>query len=659
MKRHFLGIVSIALLPSMAAALDDPLFVDGFDPTIGFRTTRLPDRNDAAPCSGAANAGAQIVRAYVMQTSLVEPTHPFFVLAANRPTLVKVDVTGSGASPQVRVAATNNGNPVGSLCLAGPASLPASVDPNAPSRANSFTATLPAAWMQPGLSLTLTAGTTSRTYDAAALKIGAEPVLSLIGPDLMLFGDTVPTAKAANWEQRYLSILPVSALQYTPLAPIVSGRLPIQPRSDGRNANGVTTTQPAMIATVPPSCTAAQQMAGTCTLYGGFGYISGGRQVSGAILKANGMERYAQAYGTFSANTHGGGGLAGGGVGAGDDYGILFSHEMGHSADMPHWGDAWYGRAAAGETRQHPYAGEFLNGSNQPLGGGFGNTWGYDYASDTFVSPTCAANGKERQEPMQRNPGNGCLPAGIVYDLFSDYSALFAYRFFVGAPAVYSGTLPYPRDPLGNAAATPFSFPTKSGMVVGVVPNGTQPLLKLWDTSAAAYVVQAAPTLSANQLKHWYPQQYNVKVATIWGAFSNTTAAASMIGPPMHYTGNLKKTWNPADTADFADLKSWVSGDAFYFGADLVVRVNYTDSSFRQAVVKVAPRSTDALSTDSHAYWAVNLPDDRTIASIVLYQRPMEVRNPGENRPYNINYTGSTATAANYMSTAIVAANWP
>lgn len=657
MSRFPFVLVLFALLPTAASALDDPMFVDGFDPTIGFRTIRLPDRNDAVACSGAANASAQIARAYVMQTHLVEPTHPFFVLVANRPTLVKVNVTGAGASPQVRVVATNNGNPVGSLCLAGPASLPASVDPGAPSRTNSFTATLPAAWMQPGLSLTFTAGTATRTYSAATLKIGAEPVLSLIGPDFMLFGDTTPTARPADWEQRYLSTLAVSALQYSSLARIVSDRLPIAPRSDGRTGFGVATAQPAMIATTKPSCTPAQATAGTCTLYGGFGAISGARNVSGAFLRANGLERLAQVYGVFSANTHAGGGLAGGGVGAGDDYGLLFNHEMGHSADMPHWGDSWYGRPPSNPDQKHPYAGSLLNGSNQPVGGGFGNTPAYDYTSDSFIAPICAANGNERQEPMQR--GNNCMPPGAVYDWFSDYSALFMYRFFVGAPAVYAGTIPYPRDPLGNAAAAPFSFPAKGGMVVGVAPNAPQPLLKKWDATAGAYVIQAPPALSTNQMKHYYPQQHNVKVVTLWGAYSNATPAASMIGAPVRYVGHVKKTWNPSDAADFADIKSWVSGDAFWWGADLVVRVNYTDSTSRQAVIKADPRTTDPLNGDSYATWAVNLPDDKTIASVVLYRRPMEVRNPGTDTPYNINRTGSTTTAANYMDTATVAANWP
>lgn len=659
MRSSRLCAAALLAVPLAAAALDDPLFRDSFEASMGFRTIRLPDRNDAVACSGAANASAQIARVYVIQTHVLEPTHPFFVLAANRPALLKVDVTGSGAAPQVRVVASAAGSALGSLCLAGPASLPASVDPNAPSRSNSFTVTLPAGWMQAGLALNISAGSAVRTLDAATLKLGPEPILTLLAPDLMLFGDTAPTPKPANWEQQYLSTLPVSAIHYTPVVPIVTNRFPIEPRSDGRTGNGVATAQPALVATTRPSCTAAQQSAGTCTLYGGFGFIQGGRRAVEALMNANGVERFAQTYGTFSLNNHAGGGLAGGGVGAGDDYGLTFNHEMGHSADMPHWGDSWYGRVPAPTgNRQHPYAGEYGTLPGNPTGGGFGNSWAYDYASDSFIAPVCAATGKERQEPMQRS-GSTCLPAGQAYDWYSDYSALFQFRFFVGAAAAYSGSVAYPRDPLGNAAATPFQMPAKGGKVVATLPNSSAPLLKRWDSASGSYVVQAQPALSANQMKHYYPQQYNTRVVTIWGSFSNATPAISTIQPPLHYVGHLKKTWNPSDAADFTDIKSWVSGDAFWWGADLVLRVNYSDGSFRQAVMKAAPRSTDPLSGDSYATWAVNFPDDKTMTGAVLYHRPMEVRNPGDNRPYNLSYSGNTTTAANYLSTATVVANWP
>ncbi|MBL8298165.1 MAG: hypothetical protein JNN30_07460 [Rhodanobacteraceae bacterium] len=656
-KRTAHLFTALLLLSATASAADDPVFGSNFDPNAGFRTFRIPDRNDAAACSGALNASAQIQRVYFAQTHLLETTHPFFVLTANRPVLVKADVTGTGAAPQVQVTATNGAVIVGQLCLSGPATLPASVDAAQQTRADSYTVTLPADWIRPGLELTIRTGNATRTFPATALKIGAEPILTLLAPDIYLFGDTTPSAKPANWQYQYLSTLMISALNVSPLVDFVSERMPIEPRSDGRNGNGVAMAQPAMLATRRPSCTAAEQTAGTCTRYGGYAVLNSVRGVLGALRAANGMDYYAQAYGTLSANQSVGGGLAGGGIGAGDDYGLTFNHEMGHSADMPHWGSSWYGRNDATATQRHPYAGQFGTLPDNPNGGGFGNSWGYDMYNDRFISPICAATGKERQEPMQRS-GSSCAGTGQAYDYFSDYSSLFDFRYMVGAASAYSGTIPYPRDPLGNTAGVPFSFPSKNGNVVIVQPNAVQPLLKKWDATLADYTVQATPALSANLMKHRYAQQYNTRVVLFWGAFSATTPEVNLIGKPQRYTGNLKKTWNPADPTDFSDIKSWVSGDAFWWGADLVLRVNYTDGSQRQAVMKYAPRGTDPLNGSSFAIWGINLPDDKTVASATLYHRPMEVRNPGDNRPYNINYSGNTTTAANYLDSATAVATW-
>jgi hypothetical protein len=655
--RRLCAVAALAWVSGAALAADDPIFADGFDPSVGFQTFRIPDRDDGVFCSGATNPTAQISRIYFAQTHLLEPTHPFFVLTANRPVLLKADVIGSGTAPEVKVTATVGGTTIGSLCLAGPSPLPASVDPAVQSRLDSFTVTLPAAWIRPGLALSVQAGGATRTFSASTLKIGPEPVLTLLAPDVFLFGDTAATPKPMAWQQQYLATLMVSALDVSSFVALTSANLPISPRSDGRDGFGNAMAQTAVMATRKPSCTTEEQAAGTCTLYGGYAVLNAVRGVLGAFRAANGMDTFTQIYGTLSNNQHVGGGLAGGGVGSGDDYGLTFNHEMGHSADMPHWGDSWYGRNDASATQRHPYAGEYGTLPNNPTGGGFGDSWAYNLFVDRFMPPICAGTGKERQEPMQRS-GSSCQGSNLVYDYFSDYSALSNFRFMVGAPAVYSGTIPYPRDPLGNAAGAPFSYPTKSGLGVIVLPNWKKPLIKKWDSALSDYVPQDSPAVDANLMKHRYPQQYNKRVATFWGAFSTTTPAVNMIGTPHRYIGYLKKTWNPSDPADFSDIKSWVSGDAFWWGADLVLRVNYTDGSQRQAVMKYAPRGTDPLNGGSFATWAVNFPDDKTVASVTLYHRPMEVRYPGTNTPYNINRTGDTTTAANYLDTATIVATW-
>jgi hypothetical protein len=649
---------AVVLFPALAEATEDSLHASSFDPDMSYLIARIPDRNDAIACSGVTNNSARIGPVYLVQSHFLEPEHPFFALNARRPVLVKANITGSGAAPQVKVTARINGTEIGSLCLAGPSNLPAAVDSYVQTRANSFTATLPSAWIRPGLSLSLTTSGQTRNFSEKTLAIGPEPILSLFVQDMLFFGSTIPSERAANWAQRYLTSLPLSGIQVTSLTPIRAAKISIEPRDDGRDRFGNAGRQHATIATRNASCTQAERETGNCTTYGGFAILNAARYIASAFMRANGAERYSQTYALLSISNRVGGGLAGGDVGAGDDLDLTFNHEMGHSADMPHWGSAWYGRVSDTNTRRYPYSGEFGNLPSDPTGGGFGDTWGYDPLDDRIIAPICASTNKERQDPLQRS-GADCRGSGQLYDHLSDYSALFTTRYFVGAANAHIGSIPYARDPIGNASGVPFAFPSKNGKVVIEQPNHARPLLSKWDTTLNRYVPQSLPNIDANQLKHWYPQKYNVNVVTFWGAFSTTTPEATMIGEPVRYIGNLRKTWNPSDPADFADIKSWVSGDAFWWGADLVLGVNYADGSHRAAVMKVAPRSTSPFDGDSHEYWAVNFPDDKVITSATLYHRPMEVRNPGTVSAYNINRTGDTTTAANYLDNAPIVATYP
>ena len=85
----------------------------------------------------------------------------------------------------MRVTASLNGQMIGSRCLRGPTSLPASIDSQTHSLDTSFTVTLPAAWLKPGLSLTVAAGSASQTLASGALKIGAAPIMTMYAPDLL------------------------------------------------------------------------------------------------------------------------------------------------------------------------------------------------------------------------------------------------------------------------------------------------------------------------------------------------------------------------------------------------------------------------------------------------------------------------------------------
>jgi hypothetical protein len=282
----------------------------------------------------------------------------------------------------VWVQGSANGTYLGRFCLKGPSALPASVDANTPSTTTSYFGTVPASWVRKGLQLLVTAGASRKVITASELKIGPAPELTFVTLDWMLYGDTVPTPLPAGFASEFSAKLPLTRVQYSAFPQqVVVGALPIPPRSDGYSPTGTVGAQPAMLATSNPHCTAADKLAGTCAGWSGYGVLGAVLSMTGKLQAANGMDRLSHWYGALSLNRHVGGGLGGGVTGSGDDYGLTFNHELGHAFDMPHWGDNLYTRST-NASQKHPYTGGFLNASGQPVGGGYGNSWGYDPLGD-------------------------------------------------------------------------------------------------------------------------------------------------------------------------------------------------------------------------------------------------------------------------------------
>ncbi len=633
-----------------------------------------PASANATSCRGVANPSAVVERVQLAQTHLMETSNPFFHLSASRATLVRAQVTGSGAAPAVWVQASANGTYLGRICLSGPTSLPTSTASSTPSLATSYTGTLPAAWIRPGLTLSVQAGQSVKTLSAATLKVGAAPVLTFVTMDWMLFGDTVPLSLPSTFGSEYASRLPLTAIQHSVFpVQVPTSNLPIAPRADGLTANGATVTLPAQIATGKPHCSNADKMAGTCTPWSGYGVLDAVRSMTYTIQVANGMDRYSHWYGALSANQSVGGGLGGGVVGSGDDYKLTFNHEHGHAFDMPHWGDSLYARAATTATQMHPYTGQFLNASGQPLGGGFGDTWAYDpmVPAGPFMSPVCTSGsnaGKERQEPMQRN-GTPCLPAGITFDYYSDYSALFVHRYFVGSAASYGGTTSSPRDQYGNQTPS-FLMPAKSGRPNMVLQSSGDPKIMRWNESTKAYAEITPSSYSSTESRIYgelLPLQWNVPVYTLWGSFSTTTPVATTIQQPLKYNGNLKRVWDPTNASDFAAMKTFISGDGFWWGADLVARADFSDGTYSHALVKGSRRGADPLDGGtSFMFWAVNIPvqTGKTLTKVSLYYRPMEVRYGDGGKSTSSYYTSTNLnstlnallTADHYLDNATLVA---
>ena len=186
---------------------------------------------------------------------------------------------------------------------------------------------------------------------------------------------------------------------------------------------------------------------------------------------------------------------------------------------------------------------------------------------------------------------------------------------------------------------------------------GGAPRIVRWNEASQSYQDEDTTSKAYGEK---YPLQWNVPVVTLWGSFSNATESATTIQTPLRYKGNLKRVWDPTSQADFDAMKAFISGDAFWWGADLVVKAEFSDGRVQHALIKGSVRSTDALSGDSFKYWAVNLamPEGVKVTRVSLYHRPMTVRYAGSgtssyNFVENLNADlNKGLTAAQYLDSA-------
>ncbi len=613
-------------------------------PGFRFKWYAAPAPDHAATCTDRANGNAVIERVQLAQTHLMETSDPFYYLSAERATLIRVQVTGSGAAPAIQVEAWVKGTRQGRICLSGPPLLPTASAQEVPHLSTSYVGTLPASWMHPGLALTIRAGQSVRKLKAEDLKVGPAPVLTLVTMDWLMFGNSTPIPLPVNFGSEYASRLPTTAIQHSafPLQISIS-QLPIGPRAKGRDARGFVKAMPAVIATDIPHCSFLDRVLANCTPWDGEDVFDAVLSMTHAIQLANGMDYFSYWYSGVNVVPDSISGLGDTTVGVGEDYALTLIHEQGHAFGMPHWGHSLDSGENYDPAMIYPYTGQFLNDSNHPLGGGYGNTWAYDpvIPSNPFISPICPAGpfaGKERQDPLQQYDSDMCLSNGENYAYFSDYSAFLAYRHFVGSSKPYRGYAASPRDHYGDHFPV-FSMPMAVGRTNMVLQSSGDPKLLLWNETAKSYVHVTPSNYSPTESRNYgevFPLQWNVPVYTLWGSFSLTTSTATTIQPPLKYVGNLKRLWDPTNATDFAELKTFGSADGFWSGADLVARADFSDGSYRHVLIKGLRRRPDPLDADaSFMYWAINIPAQKgkTLSRVSLYYRPMDIRSGDGGRP--------------------------
>lgn len=548
-------------------------------------------------------------------------------LTGGRTTLVLVGLSASdAASPMLEGMA--GGVSLGNVVLNPPASLPPTESGGEAYATNRYSATVPASWIRPGVQFRVSATNYTPSSLSAAPVVGGDFPMTLRVLPFYVFGanetntsrplsltgapDTATKAEIfAKW--------PVASLMATN-HPAGKAQWPYLVLSPGTRA-GV--AEPARRAT------------STADYRDGFTGMGATLNVLGDLLSANGesvqpVQYYAPLLaispsGAYSAPS---GGLGGGNVGTGDEvYAGIFIHEQGHAYGLPHAGEAF-------DANRYPYEWGSLNGS----------LWGYDSnrsvflapflptsastysgcASDAFAGHARAADARGRcvkQDPMQS--GSGDQAAGDRFTAFSDYSTAVMQRYFEGRTTVNGdGSHAYSGGKIVRDASFPGGW-------------------KRWDTVDQGWV-NVTPTTTQGGifgLDGGLPLSIGVPVYAIALTVTNAgTTGITQIYPPLRFTGNLRRTFDPTRAADRTAIVPDTSPTYFWYcrsgGCDYTLRITYANFSqrhvllqgglrpFNQASGTPAASASDPLDGNSFRRFAVNVPDDGNILRVELLSTP-------------------------------------
>lgn len=353
---------------------------------------------------------------FIAQTHVYRPTDPYLTLNADRYALIKVNATsasGAAAPNFVATVTSKTGQVLGTLRLTGPDLLPKSLDlPDATNlgtqtNENSYVAPLPAAWIQPGITVKITAGLgdNAQTLSTFTPNVGADSQLVMRDANLSLWDQTSYNYMSGlgTWAQEALAKLPTQSFKLYEYPSI---------KLDGFALN---------FANEWAIYTGNQgvQSLGSDALQGAGGFngdIKWAIEFAGSSISgANANTNYAFSY---AAEPLAGGGLGGGSVGSGPASPGIFWHEViGHGMGRPH----------VNADGSFPLKGNFVEGFLR--GAWIGPEWGYDQVTGTYLPNYYVdENGTPtglKVDPMQ---GGNTMP-GYLFSIFSDYYTSKQYDF--------------------------------------------------------------------------------------------------------------------------------------------------------------------------------------------------------------------------------------
>eukprot|EP01133_Synstelium_polycarpum_P016945 gene16945-20158_t len=537
-------------------------------------------------------------------------------LIGNRQALFLIDFTSVPTTPTLQ-AYNQYAQLVYQVAMTPPANLPVTESNGAKYSTTTWSAVLPAQWVQVGLAISFSdpAYYTSLRYP---MLVGMTNDLTISTLPFYLFGcnpskldcgtlaqtSTPPAVAITELAQKW----PVSTLSVAnhPAGYVQLPYLIVPPGGPGFPAIRIAAKE--------------QSRDSYSTLTTVLGLVSGIRSANGdALLNSHhyGPVIMSNAAGNF-VTTGGGYGNVGGSTSIGDEeYGALYIHEQGHAFGLWHSQD--------GYPNDYPY----------PQGSLYGSKWGFDFNHNEFLStllPTqspfytsCASSfvldnqGRcVKKSVMGAGGAGGSESTGYRYSMFADYEAGIMQQYFEGKTTL---------SPTGDHQFNGGRFIYDSSF-----PSG----YKRWDTISSKFV-GAVVTNESNGLYGMdagLPYIRNVPVATVMITYSSaSTASVSQIYPLVKYTGNLRRWIDPTSPAQCAIITPNTGQLPWYChasGCDYTLRVTYADQSKVHVLIQQGIRSWfnpsgsaaneyfDQYNGASFHTIIQNVPADKTITLVEL-----------------------------------------